>query len=58
MINSFSTVCLAELRIEKHKLIIIAQDGENVKPKPVDKIVSSTGLIKFKLLFQICDLFN
>ncbi|XP_016918719.2 uncharacterized protein LOC108001912 [Apis cerana] len=43
MINSFSTVCLAELRIEKHKLIIIAQDGENVKPKPVDKIVSSTG---------------
>lgn len=43
MINSFSTVCLTELRIEKHKLIIIAQDGENVKPKPVDKIVTSTG---------------
>lgn len=53
LINSFSTVCLAEFRIEKHKLIIIAQDGENVKPKPVDKIVSATGLIKF-LLFQIC----
>ncbi|XP_012350394.1 laccase ARB_05828 [Apis florea] len=43
LINSFSTVCLAEFRIEKHKLIIIAQDGENVKPKPVDKIVSATG---------------
>ncbi|XP_076302099.1 uncharacterized protein LOC143220313 [Lasioglossum baleicum] len=43
MINSFSTVCLAELSIEKHRLTIIAQDGANVKPKVVDKIVSATG---------------
>ncbi|OAD52062.1 Laccase-4, partial [Eufriesea mexicana] len=43
MINSFSTVCLAELSIEKHRLTIIAQDGANVQPKTVDKIVSATG---------------
>ncbi|KOX80001.1 Laccase, partial [Melipona quadrifasciata] len=43
LINSFSTVCLAELRIEQHELVIIAQDGANVKPKPVDKIITSAG---------------
>ncbi|XP_043517240.1 oxidoreductase ptaE-like isoform X2 [Frieseomelitta varia] len=43
LINSFTTVCLAELRIEQHELVVIAQDGANVKPKPVDKIVTSTG---------------
>ncbi|XP_050578730.1 uncharacterized protein LOC126916710 [Bombus affinis] len=43
MINSFSTVCLAELRIEGHQLVIIAQDGANVQPRTVDKIISSSG---------------
>ncbi|KAK9307808.1 hypothetical protein QLX08_002035 [Tetragonisca angustula] len=43
LINSFTTVCLAELRIEQHELVVIAQDGANVKPKPVDKIVTAAG---------------
>ncbi|XP_043278957.1 oxidoreductase OpS5-like [Venturia canescens] len=43
MINSFSTVCLAQLNIEDHKLIIIAQDGEDVEPMPVDTIVTASG---------------
>ncbi|XP_071856607.1 uncharacterized protein [Bombus fervidus] len=43
LINSFSTVCVGELRIEGHKLVVIAQDGANVKPKTVDKIISSSG---------------
>ncbi|XP_017890302.1 laccase-like [Ceratina calcarata] len=44
LINSFSTVCLAEFSIEGHtNLTIIAQDGANVKPKPVTNIVTATG---------------
>ncbi|XP_076755829.1 uncharacterized protein LOC143426333 [Xylocopa sonorina] len=43
MINSFSTVCLADLSIWGHRLNLIAQDGANVKPVVVDRIVSSTG---------------
>ncbi|CAD1479323.1 unnamed protein product, partial [Heterotrigona itama] len=43
LINSFTTVCLAELRIEQHELVVIAQDGANVKPKPVDKIITAAG---------------
>nr|XP_034182757.1 laccase-1-like [Osmia lignaria] len=43
MINSFTTVCLAELTIEGHDMLIIAQDGANVKPKTVNSIISSAG---------------
>ncbi|CAK9828077.1 Oxidoreductase OpS5 [Anthophora retusa] len=43
MINSFSTVCLAELSIDKHRLNLIAQDGANLKPRVVDSIISATG---------------
>ncbi|CAL7947013.1 unnamed protein product [Xylocopa violacea] len=42
MINSMSTVCIAELSIWGHRLNLIAQDGANVKPVLVDKIVSSS----------------
>ncbi|XP_035721855.1 laccase-2-like [Vespa mandarinia] len=43
MINSFGTVCPAEFSIEKHKLTVIASDGEDLEPVVVDKIVSVTG---------------
>ncbi|KAI4499520.1 hypothetical protein M0802_005416 [Mischocyttarus mexicanus] len=43
MINSFGTVCPAEFSIMNHQLIVIAMDGEDVKPLKVDKIVSVTG---------------
>ncbi|XP_043254604.1 laccase-3-like [Colletes gigas] len=43
IINSFSTVCLAEYRIENHKCTVIAQDGANVKPITVDTVITSAG---------------
>lgn len=43
MINSFGTVCPAEFLIEKHRLTVIATDGEDLQPVVVDKIVSVTG---------------
>ncbi|XP_076232888.1 uncharacterized protein LOC143178243 isoform X2 [Calliopsis andreniformis] len=43
IINSFSTVCLAELSIEGHNCTVIAQDGENVKPVEVNALVTSSG---------------
>ena len=43
IINSFSTVCIAELSIQNHNMTIIAQDGGNVKPKDVDIIISTAG---------------
>lgn len=44
MINACSTVCLIEVKIEKHSLQIIATDGENVKPvQGIDAITMATG---------------
>lgn len=45
IISAFSTICLAEVRIEKHSMQIIATDGENVQPVPVDAITMATGNI-------------
>ncbi|XP_071653202.1 uncharacterized protein [Temnothorax longispinosus] len=43
MISAFSTVCLAEVTIEKHFMQIIATDGENVQPILVDAITLASG---------------
>ncbi|KOC59409.1 Laccase-1 [Habropoda laboriosa] len=43
IINSFSTVCLAELSFENHTCGVIAQDGANVKMKTVSKLISAAG---------------
>ena len=43
IINSFSTVCIAELSIQNHNMTLIAQDGANVKPKDVDIIITTAG---------------
>lgn len=43
MINSFTTVCLAEFSIENHDFLIIAQDGSDVKPRKVNSIITSAG---------------
>ncbi|XP_076161492.1 uncharacterized protein LOC143143742 [Ptiloglossa arizonensis] len=43
IINSFSTVCLAEYSVENHDCTIIAQDGANVKAKKVDVLISAAG---------------
>lgn len=43
MINACSTVCLIEIKIERHPMQIIATDGENVEPNWVDTIVMSSG---------------
>lgn len=56
MINAFSTVCLAQLNIENHKLIIIAQDGEDVEPTPVDTIVTASGKIRVIIARSITEL--
>nr|BCM26535.1 laccase-like multicopper oxidase 2 [Ischnura senegalensis]BDD85289.1 multicopper oxidase 2 [Ischnura senegalensis] len=42
-INSFSTVCPAQLTIQGHPLLIIASDGEPVHPVVVNTIISFTG---------------
>ncbi|XP_076674760.1 uncharacterized protein LOC143372470 [Andrena cerasifolii] len=43
IINSFSTVCIAELSIQNHNMTLIAQDGANVKPEHVDILITSSG---------------
>lgn len=43
MINSFGTVCPAAFSIEKHKMTVIATDGEDVQPVTVDRIISTSG---------------
>ncbi|XP_078044493.1 uncharacterized protein LOC144473985 [Augochlora pura] len=43
IVNSFSTVCPAEVAFHDHKCKVIAIDGTNVKPKEVDKVVVLTG---------------
>ncbi|XP_012277841.1 laccase isoform X2 [Orussus abietinus] len=43
VINSFSTVCLAEFAVEGHTLQLIAQDGENVEPRLVNTIITGSG---------------
>lgn len=48
IINSFSTVCLAELSFEGHSCTIIAQDGANVKPRVVNTLVSASGEINYR----------
>ena len=55
MINAFSTVCLAQLNIEDHTVMVIAQDGENVEPQAVDTIISGSG--KFSITFS-CESFD
>lgn len=47
IISAFSSVCLAEVRIEKHSMQIIATDGENVQPIPVDAITMASGNIYY-----------
>jgi FtsP/CotA-like multicopper oxidase with cupredoxin domain len=43
MINSFSTVCPAQITIEGHGLTIIATDGEPVHPVNVNTVISFSG---------------
>lgn len=50
IISAFSTVCLAEIKIEKHSMQIIATDGENVQPVAVDSITMATGNIYLKYI--------
>nr|BCM26534.1 laccase-like multicopper oxidase 2 [Pseudothemis zonata] len=42
-INSFCTVCPAQLTIQGHPMLIIASDGEPVHPVVVNTIISFTG---------------
>ncbi|KAJ3643230.1 hypothetical protein Zmor_025954 [Zophobas morio] len=43
MINSFASVCPAQLTIQGHDLILIATDGEPVHPVQVNTIISFSG---------------
>ncbi|XP_071446243.1 uncharacterized protein [Hetaerina americana] len=42
-INSFSSVCPAQLTVQGHPLLVIASDGEPVHPVVVNTIISFTG---------------
>ncbi|KAK7590828.1 hypothetical protein V9T40_002441 [Parthenolecanium corni] len=43
MINSFASVCPAQMTIQGHPLILIATDGEPVHPVVVNTIISFSG---------------
>ncbi|KAH0561520.1 hypothetical protein KQX54_017383 [Cotesia glomerata] len=43
LINSFTTICLAQFNIEDHQLLLIAQDAANMEPVYVDTIVIGSG---------------
>jgi FtsP/CotA-like multicopper oxidase with cupredoxin domain len=43
MINSFASVCPAQLTIQGHNLILIATDGEPVHPVQINTIISFSG---------------
>lgn len=43
LINSYSSVCPSQLTIEGHDLILIATDGEPVRPVRVNTIISFSG---------------
>lgn len=49
LINSFCTVCPAQLTIEGHRLTVIASDGQPMQPVVVDSIVSLAGTILIKM---------
>ncbi|KAL0128506.1 hypothetical protein PUN28_003675 [Cardiocondyla obscurior] len=49
IISAFSTVCLAEVRIENHSMQIIATDGENVQPISADAITLASVVCKYPL---------
>lgn len=43
MINSFATVCPAQITIQGHPLVLIGTDGEPVHPVVVNTIISFSG---------------
>lgn len=43
MINSFASVCPAQLTVERHEMTVIATDGEPVHPVRVNTIISFSG---------------
>lgn len=43
MINSFASVCPAQLTFQGHRLSLIATDGEPVHPVQVDTVISFSG---------------
>lgn len=43
MINSYGSVCPAQITIEGHTLTVIATDGEAVQPVQVNTIISFSG---------------
>lgn len=45
MINSFASVCPAQMTIQGHPLILIATDGEPVHPVVVNTIISFSGML-------------
>lgn len=45
LINSFASVCPAQMTIQGHPLILIATDGEPVHPVIVNTIISFSGTL-------------
>lgn len=43
MINSYGSVCPAQITVEGHTLTVIATDGEAVQPIQVNTIISFSG---------------
>lgn len=43
MINSYGSVCPAQVTVEGHTLTVIATDGEAVQPIQVNTIISFSG---------------
>lgn len=47
LINSFGSVCPAQITFQGHTLTLIATDGEPVHPVAVNTIISFSGKFKF-----------
>lgn len=47
LINSYGSVCPAQITVEGHTLTIIATDGEAVQPVQVNTIISFSGKERF-----------
>lgn len=56
LINSFATVCPAQITIEGHGLTVISTDGEPVHPVQVNTIISFSG--EFCLIYFLRQNFN
>lgn len=51
LINSFGSVCPAQITFQGHTVTLIAADGEPVHPVPINTIISFSGEFEIKSFY-------